>query len=59
MIGLYLYLFYGLGFYTGMAVKDPLSFATADLASIFRGLLLGLFFWPIGLIVAVYLAMEK
>lgn len=53
------YIFFGLGFYTGMSLKEPATFIHADTASIIRGFLLGILFWPIGLIIQVVHALEK
>lgn len=50
------YLIFGAGFYIGMCAKDPSGFIDADLASIIRGLLIGLVFWPIGLTVQIIFA---
>lgn len=47
------YFSFGIGFYVGMCVKNPWGFAKASVAAILRGILLGIFFWPIGLIVQV------
>lgn len=55
MIGLYFA--FGLGFYIGLAVKDPHGFVDASAAALIRGLLLGIVFWPIGLIVQVVFAL--
>lgn len=57
MIGLYFA--FGVGFYLGLAVKDPKGFTDADAASLIRGLLLGIVFWPIGLIVQIIFALGE
>jgi len=54
-----LYLVFGLGFYLGLAIQDPEGFVQADAAAILRGLLLGVVFWPIGLAIKTYFAIEK
>jgi hypothetical protein len=53
-----IYLAFGLGFYIGLSLKDPQGFVKASLASLLRGLLLGIFFWPIGLIVQTYFSLN-
>jgi len=53
-----LYFAVGIGFYLGLALKDPKGFINADSAAIIRGLLLGVVFWPIGMIVQTYLSIE-
>lgn len=49
----------GIGFYIGIAMKDPKSFVKADMASLLRGLLLGLVAWPLGMVVQLYFCMEE
>lgn len=51
------YFSFGIGFYVGMCVKDPWGFVDASVAAILRGLLLGIVFWPIGLIIQVVFAL--
>lgn len=57
MIGLYFA--FGVGFYVGLALKDPRGFVKADTASLLRGIVLGIVFWPIGLIVQTVFAIGK
>lgn len=38
----------GVGFYLGLAVKNPIGFVEADAAALIRGFLLGIPFWPVG-----------
>ncbi len=56
MIGLYFAV--GIGFYLGLALKDPKGFVDADAASLTRGLLLGIAFWPIGMLVQLYFCLK-
>lgn len=44
------YLFFGLGFYIGLALNNPKSFRNVHLASIIRGLVFAIILWPISLI---------
>jgi hypothetical protein len=52
------YLIFGIGFYIGLALKDTRSFLNANIESILRGLLLGIIFWPIGLIIQIVFAIQ-
>lgn len=52
------YIFFGLGFYIALTTCNPKGFAKADMASLLRGILLGLVFWPIGLIFQIYIAIK-
>lgn len=52
------YFIFGLGFYVGMSLKDPKVFIGTDLAGVLKGLLLGLVFWPLGIVVQGILAIE-
>lgn len=54
-----LYLTFGLGFYLGLALKNPKGFVDAGAGDLIRGVLLGILFWPIGLIVQVIWAINK
>jgi hypothetical protein len=45
------YLAIGVGMYAGMCLKDPSGFVKADAASLLRGLIIGIPFWPIGVII--------
>lgn len=45
------YLTFGAGMYVGMCLKNPLGFVKADAASLIRGLILGIPFWPVGMII--------
>lgn len=45
------YIFTGIGFYFGLCLKNIKAFQYATTADIIRGLLLGLIFWPVGLVV--------
>jgi hypothetical protein len=54
-----LYFTFGLGFYIGLVAKEPEGFVEAKTAALLRGLLLGIVFWPIGLIVQVVFAIMK
>lgn len=56
---LYCYLALGVGFYIGLALKDPTGFIEATAASLLRGVLIGIFFWPIGMILEVIMALEN
>ena len=47
------YFLIGAGFYVGLACKDPHGFVNANSASLIRGFLLGVVFWPVGLIVQI------
>lgn len=49
----------GVGFYVGLLVKNPKGFLNASLADIIRGLIIGLFIWPIGLVVSVVMVMNE
>ena len=53
------YFMFGLGFYIGLACKDPEGFVEANASSLLRGLLLGIVFWPVGLIVQVFAALTR
>lgn len=46
------YLLIGIGVYLGCASKSMQSFKNADALSIFRGVILGLYFWPLGLYIS-------
>jgi hypothetical protein len=52
------YLVFGIGFYIGAAIKDPQGFSDADAASLIRGLIIGILFWPIGLIIQLICVMR-
>ena len=52
------YLLVGVGFYVGAAVKDPRGFSDASAASLIRGLIIGIPFWPIGLIIQLIYVMR-
>ncbi len=54
-----LYFTFGLGLYLGLALKDPKGFLKADAAGLMRGLILGILFWPIGLIVQVLFVIDQ
>lgn len=54
-----LYFSFGCGFYIGTSVARVASFVSADLASLLRGILLGLVFWPIGLIIQTIYAVDE
>lgn len=49
----------GCGFYLGLSSMNPFGFIEADAASLIRGFLLGVVFWPIGLIYQVYYAIKE
>lgn len=53
------YFAFGIGFYIGLCSKDPRGFVNASAAAILRGLLLGILFWPIGLIVRTVWAINE
>lgn len=53
------YFSFGLGFYTGLALKDPMGFVNASSADLIRGLLLGIVFWPIGLVIQIIFTIER
>jgi hypothetical protein len=54
-----LYFTFGVGFYIGLVAKEPEGFVSANAAALLRGILLGIVFWPIGLIVQVVFAIFK
>ena len=45
------YLLLGIGFYIGMVLNNHKTFIGAPTSSVINGLLLGLVFWPIGMVV--------
>ena len=53
------YLAIGLGFYVGLALKDPKGFIDANSAALIRGFLLGVIFWPIGVVVQTVFAIDE
>lgn len=53
------YLAFGLGFYIGLALKNPEGFIKADAASLVRGLIIGILIWPIGVIVETVWAIQR
>jgi hypothetical protein len=53
------YFTFGIGFYIGLALKNPKSFVNANSAAIIRGLLLGVVFWPIGVILETWAAIYR
>jgi hypothetical protein len=56
---LIMYLIFGAGFYVGAASKDPKGFIDASAADLMRGLLIGIPFWPVGLVVQVIFALKS
>lgn len=54
-----LYFTFGIGFYVGLCLKEPHGFTSARPADIFRGLILGILFWPIGLIIQTVWAIDS
>lgn len=52
------YVSFGAGFYIAMCSIDPLGFVKASFAGLLRGMLIGLVFWPIGLIYNVIMAIK-
>jgi len=48
-----LYFIFGDGFYVGLCCNNSKGFVGADCSSILRGVLIGLIFWPIGLIYSI------
>jgi hypothetical protein len=43
----------GLGFYLGLWMNNPLGWMKASAASLLRGLLLGIPFWPVGIVIKI------
>lgn len=54
-----LYFIFGIGFYIGLACKEPEGFVNSSVAGLIRGLLLGILFWPIGIVVSLVFAMDR
>jgi hypothetical protein len=52
------YLSVGCGFYLGLSAMNPFGFVDANAAGLIRGFLLGLVFWPVGLMYQVYHAIK-
>jgi hypothetical protein len=40
-----------MGLYVGLALKNPMRFLEANTAGLIRGLILGILFWPIGIMI--------
>jgi hypothetical protein len=59
MNSLVLYFTFGVGLYIGLTLNNPMSFLKASAAAIIRGLLLGIVFWPIGIIIKIVMIMTN
>lgn len=53
------YFAFGIGFYVALTMSNPKSFINATTADIMRGILVALIFWPIGLMIQVYVHMME
>lgn len=47
---IWIYLAFGLGFYIGSILREPVGFFKEDAFSLFRGFILSVPFWPFGVI---------
>lgn len=53
------YFAFGIGFYLALAMSNIKSFMDATPADLIRGILVGLIFWPIGLVIQLYVKLME
>lgn len=58
MTWFWIYIFFGLGFYTGMVLNNLTTFANARVGEVIRGFYLGIFFWPVGVTIKIWLELK-